>query len=89
MTGRPQEMASHVLKEPTIVAGSELEYSVHSIPLALRDDVKAVLPALRAEELDGLKIVATCQRAREDLVKMGEKVSHSLARLDLRFWDAG
>ena len=79
-------MASHVLKEPTIVAGSELEYS---IPLALRDDVKAVLPALRAEELDGLKIVATCQRAREDLVKMGEKVSHSLARLDLRFWDAG
>ena len=66
---------------PTLLEALDLEYAIHAVPKAHRDDIKAVFPTLTADQLDALKIVSTCQRAREDLVKMGEKIENEKDRL--------
>lgn len=69
---------SHVA--PTLLdnASVDLEYSVHSVPKAHRDDVAAIFPGV---DLDRVLVVPTCQRAREDLVTVGEKVEQEKDRL--------
>ncbi|QDZ24838.1 methylmalonic aciduria/homocystinuria type D-like protein [Chloropicon primus] len=75
----------HVLTPATLVGGLDLEYSIHTVPLAQRDDVLAVVSMLSKEEAKDLKVVATCQRAREDLVTVGEQVEREKDRLLLVF----
>ena len=52
----------------------QLEYSIHEIPKTHKDDIVSVWPLSSPKQMNELKIVSTCQRAQEDLVKMGEKV---------------
>ena len=64
-------MASAIVT-PTLLDHLQLEYSVHKVPIAHKEDVRAVFPNVN---VDDILIVPTCQRAKEDLVKTGEKVS--------------
>lgn len=66
---------------PTLLESLDLEYSVHSLPKAHKDDIRAVFPQLQEAQLKNLLVVSTCQRAREDLVTVGEKVEHEKDRL--------
>lgn len=56
-----------------------MEYSVHNVPRSYRDEVRSVVHPgiLSDDDFERLRIVCTCQRAREDLVKMGEKVRYT------------
>ena len=72
---------------PTLLSSLDLEYSVHSVPKAHKDDIRAVFPQLKEEDLEHLLVVPTCQRAREDLVKVGEKVEEEKDRLLRVFTD--
>ena len=71
-------MAEHLLAGPTLVENLDLEYSVHDVPRSYRDEVRSVVHPgiLSDDDFERLRIVCTCQRAREDLVKMGEKVRY-------------
>ncbi len=73
MASSQQEAKGHVLVGPSVATTSlgDLEYSVHRVPRTHRDDIKSVFPKADCE---ALRIVPTCQRAREDLVKVGEEV---------------
>ncbi len=52
---------------------SDFEVSVHMIPSALRREVRHVFPVLGCDR--NLMIVATNQKAEQDLVNWGEDVS--------------
>mmetsp|Transcript_6279 Transcript_6279/g.12110 ORF Transcript_6279/g.12110 Transcript_6279/m.12110 type:complete len:171 (+) Transcript_6279:139-651(+) len=53
------------------VSASEVHYDVLSCPKGLREEVKGIFPDIKFEDL---LVVATNQRSKVDLVKMGEKV---------------
>ena len=79
-SGEPSSiMAEHLLAGPTLVDELDLEYSVHNVPRSYRDEVRSVVHPgiLSDDDFERLRIVCTCQRAREDLVKMGEKVRYT------------
>ena len=67
-------------QDATYIDELRLEYSVHPVPMAYKDEIIAVFPTLSTEDLKRLHIVVTCQRAKEDMVKTGEKVSPRRAR---------
>ena len=67
-------------QDTTYIDELGLEYSVHPVPMAYKDEIIAVFPTLSTEDLKRLHIVVTCQRAKEDMVKTGEKVSPRRAR---------
>merc|ERR1711920_1030837 len=66
----PRKMGQDV----TYIDELGLEYSVHPVPMAYKDEIIAVFPTLSAEDLKRLHIVVTCQRSAVDMVKTGEKV---------------
>jgi len=75
-----EEGKGHVLVGPSVATTSlgDLEYSVHRVPRTHRDDIQSVFPKADCE---ALRIVPTCQRAREDLVKVGEEIEAEKDRL--------
>ncbi len=63
---------------------SDFEVSVHAVPSTLRREIGHVLPLLRNDR--NLLIVATNQKAEQDLVNWGEDVSkEKVSPLKVRF----
>lgn len=61
-----------------------MEYSVHEVPRAHRDEVKSVFPGT---DLTGLLIIPTCQHSRCDLISVGPDVDNEKDFLLERFME--
>ena len=56
-----------------VLLPSGMQVSIHKCPKPIVAELEATLPAHRAA-LDGVRIVATAQRASHDLVRIGPEI---------------
>ena len=70
--GRPRAAEHEVLLQPTLLRQPALEVSVHTLPRALRRELKLIL---QGGKLDGMLAVLTAQHAAMDLAATGPDVA--------------